>query len=719
MGARTLLWLRTTALKWLGWWALAFLLNVLVALPFLLSKASGNNAAWTSFPLDDSWIHLVYVRSLVTQGGLYYNPGIWEAGATSWGWLFFLAPFYTVGTLWLHIDVVIVVKFVGLALGGLCTLFAYRLFFRITKGKIVSLLGAALITLEPTFAFHRISGMEGTLLVATVLGATLALLNRRWLWAGLLIAFSFWTRPDASFYVAAALAIGGILWVIRHRREILATLNLIWIHPTPEGAEAQPNGPPPEVPVWPPLRNELLPLALPSLLALGSWLGYNKLINGTWFPNTYLIKHDFGLPMLPLRNIYYAFQGGMASFQPWLDGWLLMPILVLCLGGIWYATRREKFPLWTLALFPFLLLIGVGKGAGYVDGGAFSFWTRRYLDPATPIVLFFIILGASVCLAWLRSILMKQVKSPAAQLLLFIPGFLVVANILAVSMIQDIKVWKTMVADFSWNSRNIEDEDVLAGKWVKENTPEDATVLVFDAGAICYYGERFTYDVVGLNYHDIIGKKVEIDVMLDDKPDYLVVWDVPRYAQFPNAERVAQFTTPRNTILNGAVVGVFQMSWPEGLFQDPTALYAVSYSGSIVDQLHITEKPSEASHNHFISFAGYAPRGIGRIGQAPLIDVGISHGKDVTERFTMVAIPEKPLTLALRFQTTYDGSGELFIDGVSAGRLTIKGSDAAFQEQAVTIPANLVKSDHPTIEVHWDTTYMIEFRWWAIAGEII
>ena len=40
---------------------------------------------------------------------------------------------------------------------------------------------------------------------------------------------------------------------------------------------------------------------------------------------------------------------------------------------------------------------------------------------------------------------------------------------------------------------------VQAGKWVNRNTAETATIAVVDAGAIVYYADRTTIDILGLN----------------------------------------------------------------------------------------------------------------------------------------------------------------------------------------------------------------------------
>jgi len=53
------------------------------------------------------------------------------------------------------------------------------------------------------------------------------------------------------------------------------------------------------------------------------------------------------------------------------------------------------------------------------------------------------------------------------------------------------------------DSRAIELLDVQAGKWINAHAQADATVGVHDAGAIRYFGERRTIDLVGLNNADV------------------------------------------------------------------------------------------------------------------------------------------------------------------------------------------------------------------------
>jgi arabinofuranosyltransferase len=62
-----------------------------------------------------------------------------------------------------------------------------------------------------------------------------------------------------------------------------------------------------------------------------------------------------------------------------------------------------------------------------------------------------------------------------------------------------------------------------AGIWINENTRDDATIAVVDAGALAYYGNRKTIDILGLNDEHIAHSvdKMDSDYVLYFKPDII------------------------------------------------------------------------------------------------------------------------------------------------------------------------------------------------------
>ena len=68
------------------WWLIPLVgATIAVALCLLLAREAG-------FPLDDSWIHQDFARTLATTGRFAFQPGRGGAGATSPLWVVLLLP---------------------------------------------------------------------------------------------------------------------------------------------------------------------------------------------------------------------------------------------------------------------------------------------------------------------------------------------------------------------------------------------------------------------------------------------------------------------------------------------------------------------------------------------------------------------------------------------------------------------------------------------------
>lgn len=113
---------------------------------------------------------------------------------------------------------------------------------------------------------------------------------------------------------------------------------------------------------------------------------------------------------------------------------------------------------------------------------------------------------------------------------------------------------------YAWNSDNIDEVDALAGRWLKENTPPNATVATWDAGAMRYFGERYTIDLVGLSYRRAIGHPY-MDVVRELKPDYLFSFYFISERSMPNAEPLLFLKPKRNPILGGGQAMLTKLDW--------------------------------------------------------------------------------------------------------------------------------------------------------------
>ena len=69
----------------IDWLVFVLLLAAITAgaFGFEYTHAGSKTPGFSSVPLDDSWIHFIYARSLAGSLRLDYNPGKSEAGFTS------------------------------------------------------------------------------------------------------------------------------------------------------------------------------------------------------------------------------------------------------------------------------------------------------------------------------------------------------------------------------------------------------------------------------------------------------------------------------------------------------------------------------------------------------------------------------------------------------------------------------------------------------------
>jgi hypothetical protein len=145
-------------------------LAVALAAPLAFAAAEGYVFGdLGGFPLDDSWIHLVFARHLAAGEGLSFNPGQLVAGSTAPLWtallsLLFLLP----GSLsaWS--------KALGVAAQVATVAVAHRLGLRLGLSPPRAALAALLVALSDGLVFSTISGMEVNLFTLLGLAGLLA-----------------------------------------------------------------------------------------------------------------------------------------------------------------------------------------------------------------------------------------------------------------------------------------------------------------------------------------------------------------------------------------------------------------------------------------------------------------------------------------------------------------------------------------------------------------
>lgn len=454
--------------------AWSFLIPIAVYLLGTISFLSSREQ-FQSFPLDDAWIHQVYARAFATGQGFEYNAGEQEAGATSPLWVIVTSPVH-----WFASGdsrgVVAGVMVVGLLFGVISILLFWSIVRRMTDSPAVACVAAALLALEPRLLFSSLSGMETTLLFALWLGGLLAALTRRWFTSATLFALTAITRPE-SLVVLPVCAI------------VLFASNREW-----------------------PRQRKLL-----TILVLGvpmvAWGLFCHATTGHWLPNTYYIKaHRFGLTQAALANAWHIVSGsGFGTL-------LLFPIgILVCIGCL--AWRRRWLELAILVGAPVIYLAGV---AGTRELSADGYYWTRWLDPASLLLTAAFSLGFALVLSG------AKMSSPPRGIATRWWGIGVMtagALALVLSAPRFTRSFAERRNHLRTDSRAINTMNVRAGLWIRDHTPADAIVGVNDAGAIRYFGERHTIDLLGINNQELAFSRLRLtDALL--QCDWLAIFPV-------------------------------------------------------------------------------------------------------------------------------------------------------------------------------------------------
>lgn len=291
--------------------------------------------------------------------------------------------------------------------------------------------------------------MEVPLASALVVGTLVAVVRERLGLAGWAVALAALTRPEAS-----------VVGVVVFAFVALSRSGRDWRH--------------------------LALLAGPSVLIGGLWVTYNLWASGTTLPATFHMKKQFGGMGLPSRLVVGVWHI-LGQVPPFLGGvaWLALVGLV----------RYRRSPKGLAALLPvaagFTFLLSNLVLIPPVDPAAF--YHVRYLLPAAAPLIVGACLGADLLG---RGLSRKAASAPV----------LVLAVVGAGGVVLSLGPESRRLHN---DTRNINELQRRVGEWIETHTPKGAWIATNDAGAVRYFAERPTIDLMGLNTPEVrwIGRR--------------------------------------------------------------------------------------------------------------------------------------------------------------------------------------------------------------------
>jgi hypothetical protein len=457
------------------------------------------------FPLDDTWIHLVYARSLAHEFAPAYNPGEPEAGQSSLAWGLLLAPVHRVAEAF-EVPIAHAVRTFGaivwIALALLCAATMAKL--RMPGAPFAAVAAAALVGLDPALAFSAASGMEPPLAALCVVACVHALIDGRTIRAGFCAGFAVWARPEL---LPLALLAAACAWRTTARTAPIASTPSVDDASTdPLSTTASASSAPlaPSLTARTPLH-AALEVLLPTVMLALVWIVLCLGITGRPLPNTWYAKAEtFGCVEGAMRGV-----AGLAKTWadgPWFQvasGWLFPAIGV---ATLWFRASRAASVFLITAPFLFAAAIGATRELPTLD----AFYWQRYLVPMLPLLHLWTAAGIGIAGSLIADVVRAKPAGPST-----LPAPLVALLLAALIGVAFMKVGPKLEAArdrFARDVRDVDGLDVGSARWlVTQHAARPLkSVGVMDAGAARYFlpPEVRVVDLIGLNDGELIARAI-------------------------------------------------------------------------------------------------------------------------------------------------------------------------------------------------------------------
>ncbi len=433
------------------------------------------------FPLDDAYIHLVYISNLAETGTLSFNQGELSTGTSSPLWVFINAGLVVLGvtpylsalslSLLMFVVVLILTMLVSRQVGR-------SLSFGEPMSSLLGFLAGLLIAINGNIIWLALSGMETMMFIAL----------------GLLTLLSY---EHYSYRTLTGVLCGLLLLTHPSGIALIAALLLVSL------ARGE----------W----KSLLRGLISTLLVILPYLLFSFLVNGDILPTTgrgkVLTYVDSGFDILAITHFIKAFIH-YQSFLP--QHYILLGTIPISLGiFLWVRLQGKSIDdLWNIVKTRVGKIYRQPVDGTQICSSVFSRVKSSTIANQHLLMTLLISWGIAHLLMYAISfrILLHHTRYLSNEyIILTILGVIAIGYVhktliripISVCLIP-IAVIAAAITCLNWshlyqnNIRQISDEYIQMASWASVNTPQDATIAAFDVGILKYISGRHIVDLGGI-----------------------------------------------------------------------------------------------------------------------------------------------------------------------------------------------------------------------------
>ncbi len=279
--------------------------------------------------------------------------------------------------------------------------------------------------------------------------------------------------------------------------------------------------------------------------------------------------------------------------------------------------------------------------------------------------------------------------------------------------------------DAGQSASGIDRQQVTLGRWAKANLPADARIGVNDTGAIAYFSDRRTFDVVGLTTRDEarywvagVGSRLEHYERLratdpSRLPTHFIVYPQWMAMDCVLGQQLEQATVLDASILGGQTMVAYVADWSKlGSGERPW-----TRSGAVVDALDVADLESEAEHGYDLLDAREGEE-IAREGLSPAGATVVDGGRTrrTQERFAAHLKPGAPVRGIVRLEGPAHAAVRVLVNGEPLAVLEL-GEAPGWVERAFDVPASATRAagGSTRIELLVADGPVTTFHYWFVA----